>query len=273
MPTRRACRALTEAFLRQSDGKALLLPQLVPLGEAEQSDETLLSEDEPLSGPALEIPPAISDLQRQFALSRLILEAERQRLDEAPSPANAARLAAALISLLDQVETEQLSFDGLSDLVAADYAAHWQVTLDFLRIVTEQWPDVLAVLGCEDPAIRRNLLSAAQVERWQNSPPAGPVYAAGSTGSIPATAAMLEMIAHLPQGGVILPGYDPTLEAHGPVDLPATHPQYGMARLIRRIGIESGKVEPWVSSVPSRCSDERVHLIRAATAPPEAACE
>ena len=50
LPTRRACRALTEAFLRQSDGKALLLPQLVPLGEAEQSDETLLSEDEPLSG-------------------------------------------------------------------------------------------------------------------------------------------------------------------------------------------------------------------------------
>jgi len=271
LPTRRACRALTEAFLRQSDGKALLLPQLVPLGEAEQSDETLLSEDEPLSGPALEIPPAISDLQRQFALSRLILEAERQRLDEAPSPANAARLAAALISLLDQVETEQLSFDGLSELVAADYAAHWQVTLDFLRIVTEQWPDVLAVLGCEDPAIRRNLLSAAQVERWQNSPPEGPVYAAGSTGSIPATAAMLEMIAHLPQGGVILPGYDPTLEAHGLVDLPATHPQYGMARLIRRIGIESAEVQPWIGSVPSRCSDERVHLIRAATAPPEAA--
>jgi ATP-dependent helicase/nuclease subunit B len=273
LPTRRACRALTEAFLRQSDGKALLLPQLVPLGEAEQSDESLFSEDEPLSGTALEIPPAISDLQRQFALSRLILEAERQRLGEAPSPANAARLASALISLLDQVETEQLSFEGLSELVDADYAAHWQVTLDFLRIVTEQWPDVLTVLGCEDPAIRRNLLSAAQVAKWQNSPPSGPVYAAGSTGSIPATAAMLEMIAHLPQGAVVLPGYDPTLEAHGPVDLPATHPQYGMVRLIQRIGISSADVEPWLGSVPSRCSEDRVHLIRAATAPPDAAAD
>ena len=91
----------------------------MPLGEAEQSDESLLSEDEPLSGPALEIPPAIPDLQRQFALSRLIMAAEQERLGEAPSPANAARLAVALTSLLDQVETEQLSFDGLSDLVDA----------------------------------------------------------------------------------------------------------------------------------------------------------
>ncbi len=273
LPTRRACRALTEAFLRQSDGKALLLPTLVPLGEAEQSDEILLSEDEPRAGAALEIPPAIPDMQRQFALSRLILEAERQRLGEAPSPANAARLAAALISLLDQVETEQLSFDGLSDLVDTDYAAHWQITLDFLRIVTEKWPGVLAVLGCEDPAIRRNLLSEAQVKKWQDAPPAGPVYAAGSTGSIPATASMLDMIAHLPKGAVILPGFDPTLEALGVVDLPATHPQYGMARLIRRIGLDSDAVEPWSGIVPSLCSDDRVKLIRAATAPPDAAMD
>ena len=273
LPTRRACRALIEAFLRQSDGKALLLPLLVPLGEAEQSDESLLTEDEPLSGPALEIPPVISDLQRQFALSRLILEAARQRLDDAPSPANAARLAAALITLLDQVETEQLSFNGLSELVDSDYAAHWQVTLDFLRIVTEQWPNVLAVLGCEDPAIRRNLLSAAQVNRWKDSPPTGPVYAAGSTGSIPATAAMLEMIARLPQGAIILPGFDPTLEDEVLGDLPATHPQYGMVRLIQRIGITSANVEPWFGSVPSRCSDDRVHLIRAATAPPDSVAD
>ncbi|NKB18925.1 MAG: double-strand break repair protein AddB [Alphaproteobacteria bacterium] len=273
LPTRRACRALTEAFLRQSGDKALLLPQLTPLGEAEQSDESLLSEDEPLADAALQIPPAVPDLQRQFSLSRLILEAERQRLGEAPSPANAARLAAALVSLLDQVETEQLNFEGLSELVDADYASHWQVTLDFLRIVTEQWPGVLAVLGCEDPAIRRNLLSEAQINKWQAAPPAGPVYAAGSTGSIPATAAMLEMIARLPQGAVILPGFDPTFDADGPVDLPATHPQNGMLRLIRRIGLESDEVGQWLTTVPSRCSNDRVKLIRAATAPPDAAMD
>jgi inactivated superfamily I helicase len=43
LPTRRAARALREAFLRQSAGQALLLPRLAPLGDVEE-DELLLSD-------------------------------------------------------------------------------------------------------------------------------------------------------------------------------------------------------------------------------------
>ena len=267
LPTRRACRALTEAFLRQSDGRALLLPNLVPLGEAEQPDGVLLAEDEPTAGASLDIAPAIPDIQRQFLLSRLIMEAERHRLGEFPSPANATRLASALTSFIDQVETEQLGFGGLLDLVEANYAAHWQITLDFLLIVIEQWPNLLAALGCADPASRRNLLSASQIKRWGKTPPMGPVYAAGSTGSVPATAAMLEAIANLPRGAVILPGYDPTLWKNGSVSLPATHPQYGMVRLVDMMGLESGDIKPWFGAVTPVCGENRVRLIRAAMAP------
>ena len=269
LPTRRACRALTESFLRQSDGKALLLPSLVPLGETDQPDEMLLAEDEPKAGISLKVPPAIPNIQRQFLLSSLIMEAERQRLGVLPSPANATRLASALTSLLDQVETEQLGFEGLVDLVETNYAAHWQVTLDFLLIVTEQWPNLLVDLGCEDPASRRNLLSAAQIKKWRTMPPTGPVYAAGSTGSIPATAAMLEAIANLPCGSVILPGYDPTLEDNGPVSLPSTHPQFGMVQLVRRMGLKGDDIEPWFGAINPVCSQDRVQLIHAAMAPHE----
>ena len=269
LPTRRACRALIEAFLRQSDGKALLLPSLLPLGEVEQQDEMLLAEDEPTAGTSLEISPAIPDIQRQFLLSRLIMEAERRRLGVIPSPANATRLASALTLFLDQVQTEQLSFEALFDLVDANYAAHWQITLDFLLIVAEHWPNLLASLGCEDPASRRNLLSAAQIKKWQTMPPLGPVYAAGSTGSIPSTATMLKAIADLPCGAVILPGYDPTLGENGPASLPATHPQYGMVGLVRMMGLESGDIEPWSGAVISVCGEDRVRLIQAAMAPPE----
>ena len=73
----------------------------------------LLTEDEPTAGTSLEISPSIPDIQRQFLLSRLIMEAERQRHGVLPSPANATRLASALTLFLDQVQTEQLSFDGL----------------------------------------------------------------------------------------------------------------------------------------------------------------
>ncbi len=42
LPTQRACRALQEAFLRASDGRALLLPRLLPLGDVD-ADELLLA--------------------------------------------------------------------------------------------------------------------------------------------------------------------------------------------------------------------------------------
>ena len=71
LPTRRACRALREAFLRQSDSGAMLLPRIRPIGD--------LDEDE--VGPAgllesSELPPALAPLHRRFLLARLILGLE-----------------------------------------------------------------------------------------------------------------------------------------------------------------------------------------------------
>ena len=44
LPTRRACRAFQEAFLRAADGRSLLLPRLVPLGDLDAA-ELLLAAD------------------------------------------------------------------------------------------------------------------------------------------------------------------------------------------------------------------------------------
>ena len=93
LPTRRACRALTEAFLRQSNGKALLLPRLMPIGDSDEAQSLLDLEDEPGSPDALDIPPAIPDLQRRLALARLILNESRIGDDDRLSPARATRLA------------------------------------------------------------------------------------------------------------------------------------------------------------------------------------
>ena len=38
LPTRRACRSLRDAFLRQSKGRALILPRIQPLGEIDASE-------------------------------------------------------------------------------------------------------------------------------------------------------------------------------------------------------------------------------------------
>jgi len=260
LPTRRACRALREAFLRQGDGRPMLLPRLLPLGELDDEDLDLLGwEAEPAGGGALDpdIPPAIGGLRRQLLLARLILAKEKTERARAEaqdmSPDQAARLAQELARLMDQVHTERLSLDGLAELVPEEFADHWRITLEFLTLLSEHWPLILAAEGCLDPAERRNRLLARRAEAWQSNPPADPVIAAGSTGSIPATADLLEVIAGLPDGAVVLPGLQRDLPDEAWAALEPSHPQFGLARLLARFGIGRDAVHDWCDDpLPAR---------------------
>ncbi|MEE8245648.1 MAG: double-strand break repair protein AddB [Alphaproteobacteria bacterium] len=272
LPTRRACRALGEAFLRIGDGAPMLLPAMRPLGDVDEDEAALgagaLGTEYPGDAEdVLELAPAIPPLRRQLLLARLILEFERRRGEAAPDPAQAARLAAELARLLDQVQTERLSFEALAGLVPEDYARHWQETLDFLKIVTEHWPDIVAAEGFMDPAARRNRLLEAQAARWRAAPPDAPVIAAGSTGSIPATAELLEVIAQLPEGAVVLPGLEVEMDDACWEQLEAGHPQYGMKQLLDRIGIERGEVRPWDAPGVAAGEPKRAALIAEALRP------
>lgn len=238
LPTRRARRTLREAFLRQSQGRALLLPRLLTVSDLD--DEGGLSG---LGGEGgADIPPEIPPLRRQVLLTRLILAAPGA--GKAQTPDQAALLAAELGRLLDQVQTEGLGFDRLAGLVPDSYAEHWQITLDFLKILTSVWPQVLAAEGCLDPADRRNRLLRAQADLWQAAPP-GPVLAAGLTGSVPAAADLLAVVARLPEGRVVLPGLDRSLDADSWDALGETHPQYTLKRLLDRLGLQREQVADW----------------------------
>ncbi|MHA1107552.1 MAG: double-strand break repair protein AddB [Alphaproteobacteria bacterium] len=265
LPTRRACRALTEAFLRHSGGEALLLPQMLPIGDMEDELSPL---DEPVMAAAVELPPAIPALRRRVLLARLILANPDLWRHGRVSPAQATQLADGLADFLDQVQIEQLSFDGLRDLVPERYASHWQITLEFLTILTTHWPSILDEQDCMDPAMRRNRLIEARCEAWRADPPQMPVIAAGSTGTIPATAELLSIVAGLPDGIVVLPGLDTNLDADDADALPATHPQAGMARLVRRLGIAPGDVAPWPAPGLAGTPPARATLTQAAFCPP-----
>ena len=255
LPTRRACRALREAFLRLLEGRPLLLPRMVPLGDIDE-DQLMLETLGAGVGAGVgagaapgvaEVPPAIPELRRRLLLARLI-GTWRQRTGASGAGLaadQAARLAAELARLLDQVQTERLGFEGLADLVPEEYARHWQLTLAFLTILTAEWPAVLAEEGAIDPAARRNRLLEAQAEAWSATAPPFPVVAAGSTGSIPATAALLRVVAGLADGCVVLPGLDRTLDEDSWQVLGPTHPQFGMARLLAQLGVGRDAVADW----------------------------
>ena len=272
LPTRRAARALPALVQEMFGGRPVLLPRIRPLGDADE-DLQLLSA--PGDGEAL--PPELPPLERKLAMTRLVMGwkaalrrqvlalGEDEPLGLPASAADAAWLAGDLITLMDELETEEADWSALASLVPEDHARYWQVTLEFLDIVRLAWPAYLAECGAMDPKARRSALIRREAERLRLNPPKGPVIAAGSTGTVPATADLLKAIADLPQGAIVLPGLDMRMDdaswaalgrapqrrvtAAGkalPQDEPSAngHPQYGLKQLLDRLGVDRHEVTP-----------------------------
>ena len=264
VPTRRALRSLTEAFLRASDGRPLLLPRLRPLGDLDAEELVMSAPEEAAELFDGAVPPAIPVLRRQVLLARAILKGPNApaRFDQALS------LARELGRFLDQVQTDGLSLGALADLVPADYAAHWQETLEFLKILADVWPQIRAIEGGLDPAERRLKLIQAQAARWRAEPPDHPILAAGSTGSLAPVAELLAVVSGLPQGRVVLPGLDrsPDRGVWAAVEADPAHPQPGLSRLLKQLGLTPSEVPDWPLG-PHAAPRDRHALFMAALRP------
>jgi len=246
VPTRRAARVLATAFLSAAGGGALLLPHIRPLGDVDEEDLLIEAGDEP--GFDETLPPAMPAIEREFRLARLILDwAARhpgQPLAETldSTRAGAFRLAASLGRLIDGFETEGIGLDEIAKLFDLDLPRHRELVLDFLRIVQVELPTVMGDFGMIGEKDHRSRLIEAEARRLAASPSASPIIAAGSTGSIPATARLLAVIARLPHGAVVLPGLDQGVDEESWQALTQQHPQYGLKGLITAIGIERAEV-------------------------------
>lgn len=238
LPTRRACRSLREAFLRLSDGKPMLLPQMMPLGDVNEDDLALQTSG---TDHDLHLPPSIGGLKRVTQLAQYVM-----KMDSGTTPDQAVRLAEELAQLLDQVHTEGLDLANLTGLVQdTELSIHWQKTVKFLSIIGDTWPLVLESQGVIDSASRRDQVLRARAKSWAESPPDGLLLAAGSTGTIPATAELLKVIANLPQGFVVLPGLDTDAPDEVWHNLEPSHPQFGMRHLLEKLDVTRGHVQLW----------------------------
>jgi ATP-dependent helicase/nuclease subunit B len=239
LPTRRAARGFGDAFAKVMGGAALL-PQFRTVGDADE-DELLFD----AASEGIELPPAIAPLRRQLLLAHLVRQWDARTRGGALSFAQAAALADGLAAVMDEVETQGVSLDDLPSLVPADLARHWESVTGFLDLLRTAWPVILAAEQRENPAARRAKAIRLLAKRLEASPPDGMVIAAGSTGSIPATADFLGVIARLPNGAVVLPGLDRALDEESWASLDPGHPQFGMKQLLGRIGVPRADVADW----------------------------
>lgn len=264
LPTRRAVRALAEAFLAVGDASTSLLPCIRPIGDVDE-DELVLDETYSFAAEEedLEIPPAIGPLRRQILLINLLQPYVKQ-LDL--SPHDVAAMAADLAALFDQIQAEQADISLVAEIVPQQFATHWQHSLVFLNLIAEHWPKILEEEGALDPNDRRNRLLNAYTERLSNNPPADPIIVAGSTGSIRATADLIDCVARLPLGLVVLPGLDVELEEDGWEAIAAGHAQFGLKELLTRMQVDRDAVSIWRTH-PAAAEKVRARLINESLRP------
>jgi ATP-dependent helicase/nuclease subunit B len=258
LPTRRACRLARDKFLDVLRSDAAILPRIVAIGDVDE-DEIVFAEASAgeIGGPALDLPDELGGLERKVLLAELILKwaatpEMRGGSDVslvAQSPASALALAGDLARLMDDMVMRRVSWGRLDALVPGDLDEFWLKTLRFLKIARERWPEILKERDRIEPAERRDRLIDAEAKRLAKAD--GPVIAAGSTGSIPATATLLATIAQLPHGALVLPGLDIDLDdatwallagEEGKAEPAHGHPQFAMQALLHRIGIERAAV-------------------------------
>ncbi|WP_181893324.1 double-strand break repair protein AddB [Falsiruegeria mediterranea] len=243
--TRRMARRVRELF---DAGPPCLLPQISLI--------TDLGESQDLS----RLPPAIPPLRRRLQLTQLV----SRLLDQQPDLAARSSLydlSDSLADLIDEMQGEGVPPQAIRDLDVSDQSGHWHRTQQFIAIADQ-------FIGADelDVQARQRKVVENLIQRWEIAPPQHPIILAGSTGSRGTTLMLMEAIARLPQGALILPGFDfvqPASVWSGLDDalLSEDHPQYRFRKLMRGLKLEPKDIRPWTDSqAPSPARNRLVSL-------------
>lgn len=266
LPSQRAVRTITEAFVRVS-GAGMLLPRLVVVGDLDL-DEALGALFDPIDDDAGDIPPAAAPTRRWLRLAEHLRTVNGD--DAQPQSARGTALlrqARATAQTMDRLLVEgidpaQLLGEEVIGIVG-DQSAHWRRSSTAFLKVWAYWQAELSARGEVDAPTRRNRLLDQTARAWTQSPPTQAIVAVGVTSASPAIARLLRVVAGLPQGAVILPDLDLALDdevwdmlgraghaehtGEPPFgrDDAVTHPQYHLKLLLHRMGIARDEVRPW----------------------------
>ena len=234
--TRRMQRRIQSLFVETGAG---LLPRIRLLGDLS-----------PTVGDA-SVPP--SRLRRKLELAQLVRRLIAAQPDLAPDSA-AFDLADSLLALLEEMQGEGVAPDVFHQLDVTDQSGHWDRALQFLRLIAPYFDSVAM-----DAEAQRRQATKQLIATWQDAPPAHPIIVAGSTGSRGTTQLLMRAVAGLPQGALVLPGFDfdqPNVVWDEMRDAMVfdDHPQFRFAHLLQNLGIGPQHVSAWVAD-QAPCGD------------------
>jgi len=229
--TQRMARRIRDLF---DAGRPMLLPLIQVITDLGQG------------AVAADIPAAVPALRRRLELSQLI----GTLLEKEPDLASRAALfdlSDSLAALMDEMHGEGVSPDAISALDVSDQSGHWERTKTFISIIKKYFDGTTSE---PDVETRQRLIVSALAEHWASTPPQDPIIVAGSTGSRGTTMMLMQAVAKLSQGALILPGFDFDLPQNvwSNLDDPLLsedHPQYRYRKLMLTLGLRPAEIANW----------------------------
>ncbi len=201
--------------------------------------------------PHADLPPPSPPLRRRLDLIQLVstlLDADG-RLAPRTSLYD---LSDSLAKLIDEMQGEGVSPADIAALDVTDQSGHWERAKQFFGIAQQY----LGQTGsAPDAEARQRQLTQALIAGWDAHPPQHPVLLAGSTGSRGTTALLMQAVARLPQGAVVLPGFDFDMPTAVWADLEDAllsedHPQYRFRHLMTALDLPKDSILPWHDTPP-----------------------
>ena len=235
LPSRRAVRSVEKMLAKNHANKPVLLPRLIALGEGTDDEEIAPTQDLPVGEADKQIYPApkggrespVSDIERTLVLAKMLT------VQMGAGFAAALPIARDLVRMMNYLENEGKGKEEInwSSLVGDKYARHFQDKARFLDLAFRALP--LVFPGRVTRAQKRNRDIRSWIDYLKNTKFAR-VIVCGSTGSVPATADLMEYIAGLDNGYIILPG---KISECGKwkVECGISHPYYSEIEFLERI--------------------------------------
>lgn len=245
--TRRMARRIRNIF---DAGPAGLMPRI-----------TLLTDAGFVPGAHIPGSP-VSPLRRRLELVQLVRKLVEEQPDFAPR-VSLFDLADSLAELMDEMHGEGVEPDAITGLDLDTVSEHWTRTQTFIGITQQFFGSEAAF---QDAQTRLRRMVQARIAHWQAHPPTHPVILAGSTGSRGTAQMLMQAVARLPQGAVVLPGFDfdmppETWDALSDALTAEDHPQFRFASFLQALDMAPADVLQWTTAAtPSHARNRAVSL-------------
>lgn len=202
-------------------------------------------------------PPPVPPLRLRLELAQLVEKLLHAAPDLAPRSA-IFDLADSLAMLFSEMQAEGVSVETLRALDVRNHSGHWQRALQFIDLAQAILDD-----DASDAEGRRRVQALGLIDSWRRAPHPDPILIAGSTGSRGTTALLMQAVARLPQGALVLPGFDfdmpPGLWARLEDSLGSEdHPQYRYRRLMQMLALEPSDIQPWIDGAAPNAPRNRL---------------